>query len=491
MPVSRLPVPRYLPSTSALSALILLSLGFAPPGWSQAQPLPPAMDPASGPPPGGFPPMNPPTSGTHFTAAIDVKDQAYQPDESVPTAVRAGKVSDQGASGVNIRSSADRFNGVYVHGPKASYTVDHSRILLSGKGTSDFSGVAAGALVSQGGTLVLKDVTIETHGVVSAAATATEHSRLRVYHSTLRAFGGPVPSGYVRRIGPGMMEPPTPLGITGTARATLAMDNSDSYYYDSTIEAQGWGALSTDATNGHVYVEANRCVIRTIKSGYGTYADGGAEVVINHSTMDTASYTGVVAGSGKITLNDVRAHSGGNNVMLHNVMGSTRELGTLTIRGGNLSSQNASISIKSANVDILIEHAQLTPANGDLLLAVINDDANATKTHGQPVRGTRAVLRDDNLQGNVLNLDTDRGMSLRLEHTHLTGIIRNVELALDASSSWRASGDSTITLAGATDLSGLDAPTGVTIVVSAGAGSQLQRDRQLASGGLLRISSGQ
>lgn len=95
------------------------------------------------------------------------------------------------------------------------------------------------------------------------------------------------------------MEAHAPLGITGTARTNLTRERSESYFCNSTIAADGWSALSTDATAGYVYVETNDCIVRVRNSGYGAYADSGAHVVINRDTVGAATFGAIIAGSGE------------------------------------------------------------------------------------------------------------------------------------------------------------------------------------------------
>jgi hypothetical protein len=322
--------------------------------------------------------------------------------------------------------------------------------------------------------------------VVAAALTATDQGTLRVKRSHLVAEGGPLPSGYTRRIGPGMMEPPTPLGISGTARTTLVLGSAHAFYEDSTIEAEAWGALSTDAARGAT-LQADRCRIIVRRSGYGTYADNGATVVINDSTMDVPTFGGVIAGQASLALNRVQGRSRGNTVMIHSVMGQPQEVATLSIHGGTLHSTNAAIVVKSANADITIDRAELHADNGDLLLGTVNDDGFATKTQGAAVPGIRATISGSRLQGNLVHLDSDRAMRVRLQGSSLVGRVQGVELSLDAGSRWTATADSSVTLAAGTKPAQLDAPVGVTITATAPPGGLPAGEHRLAGGGLLKL----
>jgi hypothetical protein len=268
----------------------------------------------------------------------------------------------------------------------------------------------------------------------------------------------------------------------GTARATLTMGGAKSYFYDSTIIAQGWGALSTDAAHG-AYLEANRCDIRVLTSGYGAYADNGATVAINESRMDVATFMGIIAGQASLSFNDVHGVSRGNAVMIHSVMGMPSDRATLLIRGGDIATTNAAILVKSANADIAIDRARIESRNGDLLLVEKNDDSNATAVNGQAVSGVHAVIRDSSLQGNVINIDSERALVLALQATRLRGVIRNASLSLDKTSRWTATADSQVDLVGSFDETQIDAPKGVTIHAHGGAVAS----RALPSGGTLSV----
>jgi hypothetical protein len=468
-------------------AILLLLTGSA---------LAQAPMPAGGPPPGaapggpqGGPPGGMPAPKTSadiaYDAAIDVKDGQVVATKHAAV-LKPGHAGKDGAlAGAEVKSSVTHANGLYVHG-HAPFTLADSRITLGGGGLSDFDGIAAGALVRDDATMVLRDVHITTNGIVSSAAVATDKTVMKVYHSTLVANGGPAPSAYVRRIGPGMMEPPTPLGIVGTARATLTMGEARSYFYDSTIVAQGWGALSTDAARG-AYLEANRCDIRVLTSGYGAYADNGATVVINDSKMDVATFLGIIAGQASMSFNDVHAVSRGNAVMIHSVMGMPSDLATLAIRGGDIATTNAAILVKSANADITIEHAKIASRNGDLLLAENNDDSHATAVNGQKVHGVHAAIRGSSLKGNVINVDSERALSLDLQATQLQGAIRNASVSLDKASRWTATADSQVVFAGPVGVEQLDAVAGATIHARASEGGPARGRLTLPSGGTLDI----
>jgi hypothetical protein len=425
------------------------------------------------------------SSKINYVSAIYVNDGAYLPEKSTVSAVVSGKPGDSSASGIKITSKAGDFGGLYVKG-KSSYTLSDSTIDLHGNGSNDFYGLGSGAMADKGATLILRNVKITTNGVITPTTTAMANSTLKVYNSTLVANGGELPKDYMPRIGPGMMEPPAPLGITGTARATLTMNGSESYFYHSTIIADGWGALSTDMASGHVYLEANDCDVKTVKSGYGLYADGGAIVVINDSRMNTATYTGILAGSGKVTLNNVDATSAVNAFMIHNVVDGS-QTATLEINGGRYVTDKQVVLVKSANAEISMAGASISSKSSVLLQSIVNTDKNTAAVKGQPA-GVRATFKQMNLDGDILHEDPSRAMYVTFLSTVMKGAIRGAQISLDASSKWTATEDSNVVLAAGVEVDRIDAPTGVTITATAAEGSALHGSYKLAGGGVLNVN---
>lgn len=468
-----------------LSAALWTSALVAPIAHAQNGP-PPGMPP--GPPPPGMPMMGPgmgPMPGmgsmadTHYDTALEVREGKLVNGQGSAT------LSD----GLMLNVSRDAFNGVFISGGHSAFTLRNATIHLSGMGKNDFLGIGAGALVRDDAALVVDHVTIETAGATASALVAAENATLRVYDSHLIAHGGPLPKGYVRHIGPGMMEPPPPLGLDGDARAVLGMSNSRSYFYRTTVEADGWGALSTDATGGNLYLEANDCTLRIAQRGYGTYADFGAHVVLNRTSVDSGGEVAIMAGKSRIDLNHVTGKAGRNGVMIHSVMAfNANEISELNLVETTLTTVGPALLVKSANADITVEGGHFSSAAGQLLLARKNEDPNATQTHGAAVPGVTLTLRKADLAGDVVNIDPDRTVRLQLEGTKLTGALHRVIFAADAGSLWRATGASDIELAAGANLAAIDAPTGVTITATS-ADPALPGRRTLPSGGVLAIGA--
>jgi len=420
--------------------------------------------------------------------AIYIKDGKYLAEKSVPSTV-TGNIGDTSSIGIKITSKAERFNGLYVTGDKSQYTLSDSTIELYGNGIDDFVGIGSAVMADGGATLTLRNVDITTYGCIRPASTSTGKSTMRVYDSTFIVHGGTLPEDYVVKIGPGMMEPPVGLEMTGTCRASLTMNNSSSYFYNTTVIADDWGALSTDSAMGHVYLEANNCNVQVKNSGYGTYADNGCENVINNTKFDVATYVGIMSGNSSINVNNIEATSGGNCVMMHNVSGKGTEVTALGIKRGKITTQKAVLLVKSANADISVDSAELISKSGVLLQSRINNDKNTTKINGQKVSGIRATFKQMTLAGDIIHGDTERTMSVAFIGTTLKGSIKGASVSLDGSSKWTATADSKVTFIDKIDVKAIDAPVGVAITAVAGQGCTLKGAYKLASGGTLNVSA--
>ncbi|MGC3979749.1 MAG: hypothetical protein QM808_00635 [Steroidobacteraceae bacterium] len=448
-----------------------------------------------------------PLAGVVYTPAIYIDGGKYLVEKSVPADVSGGSVTNTEASGVKITARADKIGGLYVKG--SEYTLSDATIDLVGNSgqLDDNTGIGAGVVAGEGSTVTLKKVKITTNGLKAAAATAAGGT-LKVYDSTLIANGGKVPyENTLIGTGPGYVGPPEPLGITGNARATNVVGNSKAYYYNSTIIASGWGAMSTDSASPAVYLEVNDSIVRVTDSGYGTYADNGCIDVFNNTQFSSATYSGIISGNGKIYFNNVTEDKAVNSVMIHGPGPDFTRIATLEIKGGKLATKEAVVLVKSHNADIVMDGVKLAPKSGVLLQSVINDSKRSamarwlasdksTTPATSPITGVRATFRNMSMSGNIVHDDTMRTMTLNLAGTTFKGAvtgsiytITDVSIALDASSKWTATKDSRVTLMGGTDVKAFDAPKGVTITAIAGKDTTLKGSYKLPSGGTLTVKA--
>ena len=410
---------------------------------------------AAGGPPGGF------GGGSNSTPAVYIDNGKYSMGKSKGGVLTAGGVGDALASGVKINAKEGDIGGVYVKGLKSEYTLSDANIELSGNGTFGLAGPGSGASADDYATLIIRNSTITTSGENRNATAAQNHSILKVYNSTLTANGVPFEPDFTNT------EQKKQLEIDGNSRTHVTLSNSYSYFYYCTVIAEGWAALSTDGSNGFVYLEANNCTVKTLKAGYGTYADMGCHVYINNSDFDVASMAGIMTGGADITFKDTKAKCGTYFALMHSI-GTPAEVSTLKVTGGEITSKSPVILIKSANAEISFDDVKMASESGILLKSVISVDPQAAKaadTKGQEVYGIHATFKNMDVSGDIdHSVDKEnRTMTVYLESTTLKGAIKDAHISINPLSKWIATADSNVTIDGNVNVSQIDAPKGVTI----------------------------
>lgn len=415
-----------------------------------------------------------------FTGGDYDKERSTVPE--LEQAARAGR-------NLTFASGEDKLNVVVVSG--GSYELDHAKLELSGWGCSDFSCRGTGVLAMDGAEVTLKNAEITTRGATRCATIATTGATLKVYDSKLSTYGGPLPPDYVPVIGPGMMEPPAPLGLGGNCRTHLSMDGSRTYFYNCDIYAAAWGAVSTDASGGWLYCEVNDSRVHVEGNGYVTYADNGCHVVFNRCNVSSGNVVVIQDGNSSLTFNDTTARCEGYGMLLHGGMENLADIGLVRWNGGKLSTKNQCMLCKSTNVDIYFQGAKLHSDLGVLMEARLTDDRMyfTRRTAGPAQYGVQATFEDMELEGDFLMGDPERPQKLNLVKTSLVGAIAgNPQLALYEGSTWTAAADSLVTLAGPVDLAQLDARERCKITAHAGEGCALAAgEYDLPSGGKLIV----
>jgi hypothetical protein len=412
----------------------------------------------------GIPDGGMPGAIAKATPAIYVENGNHAEDKSSPSAVSEGKVTDRYSKGAKIKAKLAEVGGVFTTGIGTEYVLADATIDLDGDASMGLGGPNTGASAEDYATLVIRNCTITTTGKWRAATAAQHHGVLKVYNSTLKTSGAPFKPDFASS------GQKTQLEIDGNCRTHITLSNSTSHFYYSTIIAEGWAALSTDTSDGYVYLEANDCTVKTLTSGYGTYADGGCHCVLNRCTLDVADMAGIMAGESDISFNEPKAKCGSYFALIHNV-GSASEVGTLKVCGGEIETKKAAILVKSANAEILVDGAKIKSGAGVLLKSAVSVDPNAAaaaKPKGK-VYGIHATLRNMDAVGDILHDDKEnRGMTVYLEATTLKGAIKDASIKMNRLSKWTATADSNVTIVGDIEVSQIDAPAGVTITAVAG-----------------------
>lgn len=437
--------------------------------------------------PGG-PPGMPPERPT--SASLEIIDGKV----TVRSEKLTGNVSDTEASDLRLDLNNDSVGGIYAAGKGTDYTVEHANIRISGEGQG-LGGKLSGAAVEDGATLTLRDVRINMDSKLRCATSAGGGSVLKVYDSMLVSHGDPwnVEEKEVTWvIGPGMAKPPVFLEIEGNMRTHCTVQNSESYFYDSTIIADSWAALSTDAAGDRVYLEANDCKVITTRSGYGTYADTDCYCLLNRCDLDVQNMAAIVAGESGVKLNDCTAKCGSYIVLNHVVGGGPgnaifTQVSDIAITGGSYRCDAPAVICKSCNSDILFDGAKIVSREGILVKTKINDDPCAPNPNGKEVYGYHVTLKNMDTANSIFHEDPNRRMTVTMEASTLKGAITGgALLTIDAESAWTATADSSVVLNGDLDTARVDALPGVTITAKGTEAAELT----LPSGGKLVVTAG-
>lgn len=413
-------------------------------------------------------------------AAVHVKDGSAHIDN--PGVLCGGQVSDSKVTGLKVVAYDGLEGGVYAEGAATDVTVDGAYISLAGDGEG-IGGPASGAAAKYNAKLTIRNAVIDTTGRTRYSTAAEEGSVLKVYDSVIWSHGIPYGEG-IPAPAALMSTPPGALEIEGNTRTHCTMSNSQSFFYNSKIICDGWAALSTESSEGYVYLEANDCDIVCTKNGYGAYADPGCHDVFNRCNLEMARMAAILAGNCDMTFRDCTADCGTYFGLMHCVNGWQEEVGEVTVTGGRIRTGKEAFLVKSHNALIDLTEVDIASKTGVLVHTIVNDDPCATKVTYPPY-GVNVRMADMTVSGDLLHEDTTRDMWVELKSTTLTGVIRGANLAMDPGSKWIATGDSRATLTTEIDPAQIDAPAGVTVTLSGGEAGQYD----LASGGKLVVEA--
>ena len=421
-----------------------------------------------------------------FHTVLDIEKGAVKETPDPAVAVE-GNFTEKGADGARITGEGDGVNAVVVGSGK--YELTNLYADVKGDGLNDFDGIGSVVMGKGDAVIELRDSRITTTGVIRPCTFVRDSATLKVYNCTLTGEGGYVPDDYVPIPGPGMKKAPLGLQIDGTSRTHLSVGNSNAFFYDSTIIADGWAALSTDGCTDELYLEANNCDVICRNVGYGVYSDGGCIVRLNGSRVRSGTHAAIMAGDCKLTFDGCDVEAGKYAVMMHDVHGFTSEIAKCYVRDSRMAIGEAPFFVKSTNAYIGIDNTSIETKSGVLVRSVLNDDDHATPVGEDETElyGIKISVRKSDLTGDILHEDPQRTMSVKLTDATLRGAVKNAYLTFSGASKWTATGDSEVCLVNVTDLSSIDALSGVVIRAVRGKDSCLPESCELPSGGRLIV----
>ena len=321
-----------------------------------------------------------------------------------------------------------------VYSEPGQYTVSASIEMntdADGSDTNDFSGLGAAVLATGKDVLVeIRDSDIETSGVAKLALITDSGAVSIVKNSTLTSNSGTIYDGYVSTADQSMMvAPPWVLGLGGplcNARTTNIMgDYSTAAYVDSTFNAAGWGALSTDTgTNMHMLVI--NTAVNVDDSGYAAYTIGESTEDYYGVTEDVSTYANIMTGG----VATYQSYVGGTDIDLVQFSGETNEYGHG--QGGDVVATVRSDAVKDGEIVKSVinsdEFGFMCHANGPSGWNIVNLLDGTEVSTGDAIFLVKKVNSIFNVDNAVLN--SDSGVLLQ--------IIDNDDdyVGLDMSASW-------------------------------------------------------
>lgn len=415
-------------------------------------------------------------------ASIEIENGELHKD---PSAIFGGTIDSTRGNRLRIVGYGAETGGIWLSGKDTNFLLEDSYIYMDGD--SPVHNNAGGGkynpvYVDDHAKMTIRNSILYANGCERHALGCDKGAELRVYDSIISshgaAYGKNLPNGYTdRTVTKGHI-------LAGNTRATSAGGDTKSYYYNSTITAEGWGALATDGGGDGIYLEANDCRIITSKSGYGTYADGGCHNVFNRCVFNCACMSVILSGESKAEFHSCRSNNGTHFAVIYCVISpSDAETAELTIEDCNIDTIDSALLVKSANALVRVKGSSIHSDAGTIVESVVSDDKDATKVTSDRVYGVNVYFEECDLIGNLVNTDTDRSMYVHLSDTTLVGAAENVVLYLEDNAHWIADGDSEVYLGKETDIDCIDAMPGVTILAHGDA----EYETVLPSGGKLQV----
>ena len=416
---------------------------------------------------------------------------AFSVDESGLTAaeddsvlVFGGEVTDTLADGILMEISDHAVSGFSVSG--GAYAIRNSVLVkYPSAPAAEADGVGFVAAVS-GGLLTIDNSVLVNNGKGGMSGNYTveclSDATLVVSRSKIINTGtAGDPLGYTADIADPRSN--AALLVSGYARANMSIGGSHTYYYGSTVETEGWAAMSTDsASSGFVFYSYDSDGI-ALHGGYGTYADSNCVNWFYASRLRSAETGAILMNNGEIHMRngadadaDALAYlpgdyevtdrygdgrcsvaAGRNDFMIHSPdmfgTGAGRDFASILdvedtdfITSEALDAQadlidwhtyygpaqgeyvdfirGANILVKSTTAQITLKNVTAASYSGVLLLTALNSDSMSKygkATDDMAGRFVELTIIDSALSGDILHADYQRSTAVSLENAAWSG----------------------------------------------------------------------
>jgi len=432
------------------------------------------------------------SEGAAATTIFTISEDGLTTDEEAGTYTLDGEIGETEADGIALTIDSFTTNGIKVTG--GEYTIKNSEItanVTEEVDPNDAGGYCAGVT---GGRLTLDNVHFTTIGRGGRGGNYTVDcegdGNLIVINSDIIQTGlSGDPEGYTAAIA----DPPSNAGlaISGYARANMSIGHSQTYYYGSYVETEGWAAMSTDSAQSGFTFTSYDSIGKALYGGYGTYADTSCVDWFYGSVLSSAEVGAIISNNGEIHMangsaadekaleflpegyevtegyteregrslveagrNDFQLHSpdmggAGAGSDYHAVLDlSDTDLITSADLDANATLVNwyedygpalgeyidlvkgANILVKSTGAYIGLNNVTAESSNNVLLLTALNSDSMSRYAHADndmTGKGTELTITDCDIAGDVLHFDYQRNCVVSLKDSVWSGAYVDID----------------------------------------------------------------
>ena len=215
--------------------------------------------------------------------------------------LKAGTITAEGADGVEMNIT--EFTTALFSVTDGEYTISNSTITKEVTGPVDANATGGAIAAVSNGTLFIDNCTFINNGKGGRNGNYTVECKntgiLVVTNSNIIQTGlTGDPAGYTADIA----DPPSnaALTISGYARANMSYGKSQTYYYGSYVETEGWAAMSTDSAQKGFAFYSYDSVGMGLKGGYATYADTSCVDWFYATDLIAAEIGAIISNNGEI-----------------------------------------------------------------------------------------------------------------------------------------------------------------------------------------------
>jgi hypothetical protein len=354
-----------------------------------------------------------------------------------------------------------------LYTPVGAYTLGSGSATKSGQSYTATASNQSGVLVTKGATLTLRNPTVRTSGSskssnqssfygLSAGVLANSKGKAVISGGSVTTSGAGGNGVFAYGSGASAIIAGASIKATGQyAHGAMASGGGAIQLTNVTISTAGGSsaAVATDRGGGTISSTGGRWMT-TGGTSPGIYSTGAIDVR-NATITAKGSEGAVIEGANSITVtSSAITGSVKRGVMLYQSMSGDASAGTgsYTMTGGSLTaSAGPAFYVTNTKAAITLQDGARVSASSGVLLKA---DAAGTGSGNTGAGKAAFAVRAESLTGNVIADSKSTIAASLASSSKLTGAIQNASLALDSSSRWIVTANSTLTSLSGAKISG-------------------------------------